>query len=507
MLVSSLFTLLAASATLAVPLERRDVGSSGLDLVAKRAGSLDLAARHRKGAKINQAAAVAAKTVTVTVTVTADCGATTVAEVVSTTNAAQATTTKATATTAVDPNAPIKVSGAGGTLNPTAVAESQKKDLTATRAVSGVTIKDSAGQCLSVDVTTGDFRENLVPVQLKNCDGSDGQKWDFITSGAHNNAKDSTLIVSSLINGCLNFDDRRAAGDQVILFSCGGRADGEGQTTNSQLFPFPAGTDLTKPYVLSPENSQNKVCFVDGGKGRLDNTACDATKPAANQLFTIGGASAAPPATSSADAAKTTTIATKATTTAPPATTTKASTTTTGPIAVSGAKGFLEPSAVAESQAFDNTATRSATGGKCLSVDITQGDFRENLIPVQVLDCDGSEGQKWDFITKGKHNNAQNSALIVSSLMNGCLNFDDRRAAGDQVIMFSCGGRADGDSQTTDSQLFPFTSTTDLTKPYVLAPENGKNAVCLVTGANGRLGNEACDATKPSGTEQFTIVA
>lgn len=26
--------------------------------------------------------------------------------------------------------------------------------------------------------------------------------------------------------GCLNFDPRRAAGDQVVLFSCGGRADG-----------------------------------------------------------------------------------------------------------------------------------------------------------------------------------------------------------------------------------------------------------------------------------------
>jgi hypothetical protein len=26
--------------------------------------------------------------------------------------------------------------------------------------------------------------------------------------------------------GCLNFDPRRAAGDTVIIFSCGGRADG-----------------------------------------------------------------------------------------------------------------------------------------------------------------------------------------------------------------------------------------------------------------------------------------
>lgn len=34
------------------------------------------------------------------------------------------------------------------------------------------------------------------------------------------------LIVSSLTQGCLNFDPRRAVGDTVIMFSCGGRADG-----------------------------------------------------------------------------------------------------------------------------------------------------------------------------------------------------------------------------------------------------------------------------------------
>lgn len=38
------------------------------------------------------------------------------------------------------------------------------------------------------------------------------------------------LLASNLTNpqtqACLNFDPRRAAGNQVNLFSCGGRADG-----------------------------------------------------------------------------------------------------------------------------------------------------------------------------------------------------------------------------------------------------------------------------------------
>jgi hypothetical protein len=34
------------------------------------------------------------------------------------------------------------------------------------------------------------------------------------------------LVVSTLTQACFNFDPRRAAGNQVLLFSCGGRADG-----------------------------------------------------------------------------------------------------------------------------------------------------------------------------------------------------------------------------------------------------------------------------------------
>lgn len=105
-------------------------------------------------------------------------------------------------------------------------------------------MQTSDGQCLTIDDLSGDFRANLTPVQVAECDGSDGQSWDIITSGEHINEEGMMLVVSTLVSNikvdkcvtnlltssqtqaCLNFDPRRAAGDQVNLFSCGGRADG-----------------------------------------------------------------------------------------------------------------------------------------------------------------------------------------------------------------------------------------------------------------------------------------
>jgi hypothetical protein len=72
--------------------------------------------------------------------------------------------------------------------------------------------------------------------------------------------------------------------------------------------------------------------------------------------------------------------------------------------------------------------------------------------------------------------------------MNGCVNLDLRRAVGDQVIMFSCGGRADGDSTTTSSQLFPFTAGTT---SMALAPVSEAGATCLVS-LNGLLSQADC---------------
>lgn len=70
-------------------------------------------------------------------------------------------------------------------LDPTAFAEAHKRDDTATRVFSSVPIITSSGQCLFVDELSGDFRANLIPVQVTTYDGRPGQSWDVITSGEH----------------------------------------------------------------------------------------------------------------------------------------------------------------------------------------------------------------------------------------------------------------------------------------------------------------------------------
>ncbi|KAF7880129.1 uncharacterized protein EAF02_007766 [Botrytis sinoallii] len=397
-------------------------------------------------------------------------------------------------------------------LDQTAFEEAQQRDDTATRAFTSVPITTSSGQCLFVDELSGDFRANLTPIQIAACDGSTGQLWDVLTSGKHNNVAGSMLVVNTLTQACLNFDPRRAAGNTVIMFSCGGRADGDGLVTNSQLFPF---NETSGPLTLTPENAPG-TCLSVTTANVLDQAPCDESD--SSQTFTFGASSAsADPAVASSvapvasDAAGFSSLPTPASsssvviTAAASAVPTSDSTT---PLSVSRAGGVLNPSAAAEANEMDNTAVKAFSSvalkdasGQCLFVDPTAGDFRQNLIPITLQTCDGSQNQAWDIVTSGKHNNVAGSVLVVSSLTQGCLNFDPRRAAGDTVIMFSCGGRADGDGLVTNSQLFPFIEgQTDI----LLAPENGNNATCLVANADGKLDSTTCagDATSQS----FTIL-
>ncbi|KAF2816410.1 uncharacterized protein BDZ99DRAFT_135657 [Mytilinidion resinicola] len=86
------------------------------------------------------------------------------------------------------------------TLDPAAFAEAQVRDPTATRAFSSTTITTSSGLCLFVDELSGDFRANLTPVQAAACDGSDGQSWDVITAGKHDDRPGTMLVVSTLVS-------------------------------------------------------------------------------------------------------------------------------------------------------------------------------------------------------------------------------------------------------------------------------------------------------------------
>lgn len=168
-------------------------------------------------------------------------------------------------------------------LNDAAFKEAQQRDDTATRAASNAQITTSDGKCLFIDKLGGDFRANLAPVQIVDCGSqADGLGFDVITAGKHNDQKGQALVVSTSTQACLNFDDRRQPGDQVIMFSCGGRADGEGKVTNSQLFAFDGKTQSIQ---MKPENGNGK-CLVATG-ARVSIAQCDANDK--NQQFTIGG--------------------------------------------------------------------------------------------------------------------------------------------------------------------------------------------------------------------------
>lgn len=226
------------------------------------------------------------------------------------------------------------------------------------------------------------------------------------------------LIVSTLTQACLNFDPRRAGGTQVLLFSCGGRADGGGLVTNSQLFAFNGSAG---PLLLKP-NNQAGSCLVEKANA-VDIANCNATDP--SQLFTFGdGASAVTSnhfsTRPSLATAVGTTVTAHDTPTSLPA----------GAVPVSRG-GQLSPTAAAEAQQRDDTAVRAfnnvsvrAPNGQCLFADPTAGDFRKNLIPVGLVECAGSPNEKWDIITQGTHNDQPSSALVVSSLVTFHAPFD-----------------------------------------------------------------------------------
>ncbi|PMB64850.1 hypothetical protein BM221_009037 [Beauveria bassiana] len=354
-------------------------------------------------------------------------------------------------------------------LNNVAFNEAQQRDDAATRALANVQIKTADDRCLFVDVLSGDSRANLTPLQIADCSSvSAGQGFDVVTKGKHNDKQDQALVVSTLTQACLSFDPRRPSDSQVHMFSCGGRADGGGEVSDSQLFAF-NGTEGT--IALTPQNSPGQ-CLV-AAVDKVVIAVCDDKDD--KQKFTFGGdagkssdgniTQSRQPTPSSTVVSETPSADVDLSSTAKPSKSLNISTPlplrppapcsftiSTTTIPVSGAGGNLNPTAAAAANQFDTTADRAlesinlrAPDGRCLSLDPTAGDFRQNLIPVGLATCSEDSGQKFDVVTRGKHNDGKDGkALLVSVLTNGCLSFDSRRQQGDTVTIFSCGGRADG---------------------------------------------------------------
>lgn len=79
------------------------------------------------------------------------------------------------------------------------------------------------------------------------------------------------------MNGCVNFDTRRAVGDKVMVFSCGGRAAGEGGTTDDQLFDFAGGNEITLAQTKREGNADVTTCLVPLNGELEDSKQCGGT--------------------------------------------------------------------------------------------------------------------------------------------------------------------------------------------------------------------------------------
>ncbi|OAR00907.1 hypothetical protein LLEC1_07300 [Akanthomyces lecanii] len=456
-------------------------------------------------------------------------------------------------------------------LNDSAFKEAQQRDDTAVRALANTQIKTFDGRCLFVDALSGDFRANLTPLQIEDCGGNrTGLGFDVITEGKHSNQQGQALVVSTLTQACLSFDPRRPADSQVHLFSCGGRADGGGEVSNSQLFAFDGKEQGA--IALTPQNSPGKCLVSAGNKVVIDD--CDDKDD--KQKFTFdgdadkgngdndneGGNENQQPELSSSAARVTTGTATKSLqsklTSAPSSIMSLVSGDTgsecslnvatvvnTVTVTMPAPSGTGDATSVLHSTIFptetgapgkktvknkensgcndgnsnnndgslvggcsgDNTTNNSSTtnsvsatttraaGGQhtanpTTEVPVSRGDTKLNPTAAAVANQFDTTARRAP--ESGKHNDARaGKALLVSVLTNGCLNFDSRRQQGDTVTMFSCGGRADGEGETTTSQLFPFDGTNDI----VLQPSSDDGKFCLVAGKD-RLDSASCDKQK-----------
>ncbi|KAF7514753.1 hypothetical protein G7054_g15031 [Neopestalotiopsis clavispora] len=168
-------------------------------------------------------------------------------------------------------------------LDQVAYQKAQQRDDTATRTLSNINIKTSKGKCLFVDELSGDASANLSPIQVAGCGATDGQGFDVITQGKHNDAANSFLIVSTLTQACFTFDPTQATGQQVMLFSCGGVADGSGNVTTSQLFP---GDGSAGALTLAPENQAASCLTVKGNSVEIAD--CEDGNEAQTFIFDDG---------------------------------------------------------------------------------------------------------------------------------------------------------------------------------------------------------------------------
>lgn len=91
---------------------------------------------------------------------------------------------------------------------------------------------------------------------------------------------------------------------------------------------------------------------------------------------------------------------------------------------VKGAKGKLEPDAALQANKPEPGAKKAFTAvqlklqGKCVFVDPLGGDFRQELIPARLVECDGTNSQKFNLETSGKHiDDTSGKVVLIRSVL------------------------------------------------------------------------------------------
>ncbi|KAG6869045.1 hypothetical protein C0993_004718 [Termitomyces sp. T159_Od127] len=174
-------------------------------------------------------------------------------------------------------------------------------DATAIRAATSAQIRSAASPDICLDVSdfrAGDFRFNLVPIALKKCDSSiDGQRFDLITKGVHNDVPDGsrTLIVSSQQFTCIDRLRNKNDHTRPGLFACGGRAAGDGGTQSDEQFFFNSTAKLSDgigfPYVTNAANGgvgPGNQCLSFNTDGFASNAPCSPPSFTPEQTWIVG---------------------------------------------------------------------------------------------------------------------------------------------------------------------------------------------------------------------------
>ncbi|KAJ6527454.1 hypothetical protein B0H19DRAFT_1334800 [Mycena capillaripes] len=147
----------------------------------------------------------------------------------------------------------------------------------------GQAIKDSTGNCLTIDTPTGSSSVDPVPANIKPCDGSVGQQFDLFSNTTQPPAP---IPGSVLINqGCLTFN--KVDPFNIKFTVCVENTPDTADVAISQAFqPF----DTTGEFALAPFGNKGNVCLASTG-GKLQAANCVKTDD--EHFFTLDDASSA----------------------------------------------------------------------------------------------------------------------------------------------------------------------------------------------------------------------